>query len=175
MMAMHPDLAEVFTSHDVVENPSEFPVKLRKSLGMFATGVAVVTTRTLSGEPIGLTISSFSSLSLSPPLVLWSLDRKSSCRKHFTAAQHYAVNILTKNQLDIARQFAGPSADRWKNINYENLISQPPIIKDCAAVFKCSSRHLYPGGDHILFVGHVDYCMHLIHSTPLIFHNGMLT
>ena len=125
---------------------------------MFATGVTIVTTRTAEGTLVGLTASSFNSVSLEPPLVLWSLARSSSSMMAIGTGSHYAINILAADQQALAEQFAQKKTDRWLNVAFTEGASGAPVIAGCAATFECFNRSRYDEGDHVIFVGEVERC-----------------
>lgn len=139
---------------------------------MFATGVTVVTTRTAEGVLVGLTASSFNSVSLAPPLVLWSLARTSGSMPALGAGSHYAINILAADQQALAEQFAQKATDRWLNVEFTEGASGAPVIAGCAATFECFNRSRYDEGDHVIFVGEVERCMHREDAAPLLYHGG---
>lgn len=145
--------------------------EFRNALGGFATGVAVVTTRTGAGHSIGITINSFSSVSLEPPLVLWSLVTSSPSLEHFTIDQPHVIHVLARDQEELAKRFASPIADKFAGIPHEFTASNVPRFDGCVAVFECRTRALYEEGDHIIIVARVE---HLIHRErePLLFCAG---
>ena len=145
--------------------------EFRNALGGFATGVAVVTTRTGDGNSIGITINSFSSVSLEPPLVLWSLVTSSPSLEHFTLDQPHAIHVLARDQEQLAKRFASPVADKFAGIPHEFTASNVPRFDGCVAVFECRTRAFYEEGDHIIIVARVE---HLIHRErePLLFCAG---
>ncbi len=139
---------------------------------MFATGVTIVTARNAAGAPIGLTANSFNSVSLTPPLVLWSLARSAGSMPHFEAGSHYAVHILGADQHALAEQFASKSVDRFAGVAFREGAGGAPILDGAAAVFECFNRSRYEEGDHVIFVGEVESCSHREGTQPLIFHGG---
>lgn len=139
---------------------------------MFATGVTIVTARSASGAPIGLTANSFNSVSLDPPLVLWSLARGAASMAAFSAGSHYAINILSSSQKALAERFAAKNVDRWKRVAYTEGIGGAPILEGAAASFECFNRSRYDEGDHVIFVGEVERCTHASGASPLLFHGG---
>ena len=143
----------------------------RTALGQFITGVTVVTTIDASGVPVGLTANSFNAVSLTPPMVLWSLDKKSSNLQTFMDADHFAINILSDAQRDIATRFASRGVDRFAGIDVFMGHTGLPLIRDSAAHFECRTAHRYEGGDHIIFVGEVLACKRYANE-PLGFHAG---
>ncbi len=126
----------------------------RRALGQFATGVCIVTARDPAGEPTGLTVNSFASVSLEPPLVLWSLARTSSVFAAFDAAPHFAVNVLAADQLDLSNRFASPG-DRFTGLEWEDGHHGLPLLRGCLANFECTVAARHEGGDHIIFIGEV--------------------
>ncbi len=153
--------------------PSFSAREFRDALGMFATGVTVVTARGAGGELIGLTANSFNSVSLDPPLVLWSLAHKASSRQAFAAATHYAINVLAVEQRALAERFATRGIDRWAGVAHRSGQHGVPVLEGAAAVFECFNRSQYAEGDHTIFVGQVERCTHLRSASPLLYHGGM--
>lgn len=143
---------------------------LRGALGSFATGVTIVTTMH-EGRNVGLTANSFNSVSLEPPLVLWSLAKKSSNIEAFTNAGSFAVHILGDDQEDLSNRFATPGIDKFAELDVEIGKDGIPLLRNCAARFECQTAYRYDGGDHVIFVGEV---LNLDHSDkePLLFHKG---
>jgi len=146
--------------------------EFRAALSMFATGVTIVTARTESGIFVGLTANSFNSVSMSPPLVLWSLGQQASTMATFRTGSHYAINILSAGQQELARQFATQGVDRFAGVPVTTGASGAPLIVGAAATFECFNRSRYEEGDHIIFVGEVEYCSHQPEASPLLFHGG---
>ena len=144
----------------------------RDALGMFATGVTIVTARASNGQLIGLTANSFNSVSLEPPLVLWSLARKAASMPLLCEATHYAINVLTAEQQGLAEQFARRDIDRWAGVDYRFGKSGAPLLANVSATFECFNRSRYDEGDHIIFVGQVENCSHYADSSPLLYHGG---
>jgi flavin reductase (DIM6/NTAB) family NADH-FMN oxidoreductase RutF len=147
------------------------PREFRSALGAFATGVTVVTCMSQDGTPVGLTANSFNSVSLDPPLILFSLDRKSYSFAHFRAASHFAVNILADTQQEISRHFARPSEDKWRDVSFDVSGVGCPAFKDALAVFECSTHTIHDGGDHIIIVGKVVGFSHKA-GDPLLYYRG---
>ena len=139
---------------------------------MFATGVTIVTARTPAGALIGLTANSFNSLSLSPPLVLWSLSQAAGSMPALSTGSHYAINVLAADQKALAERFAGRRDDRWDGVAYTEGASGAPLISGAAASFECFNRSRYEEGDHVIFVGEVERCSHQPGAAPLLFHGG---
>ena len=139
---------------------------------MFATGVTIVTARTPAGAWVGLTANSFNSVSLAPPLVLWSLSQRAGSLLAFSKGSHYAINILAADQHALAERFASKVADRFDGVAFRDGSGGAPILDGAAAVFECFNRSRYVEGDHIIFVGEVERCEHRAGAQPLIFHGG---
>lgn len=152
--------------------PSFTPQAFRAALGMFATGVTIVTARDAAGTPVGLTANSFNSVSLAPPLVLWSLSREAGSMPAFARGSHYVVNILAADQHALAVRFASKTVDRFAGVPYYESPAGAPILEGAAAVFECFNRSQYQEGDHVIFVGEVERCAHRKGAAPLIFHGG---
>lgn len=144
----------------------------REALGSFATGVTVLTALTPDGEPIGVTISSFNSVSLQPPLILWSLACASPRLEAFRLARHYAVNVLTADQQWLSDSFAKREDNHFLEVEFTAGLASVPLIKRCLAWFECSNEAQYPGGDHLIFVGRVERFARGEPAAPLIFHAG---
>ena len=142
---------------------------LRAALGQFATGVAVVTARGRGGHSIGLTINSFSSVSLKPPLVLWSLSQRSSHLADFTAARTVAIHVLSAGQEVLARRFATPCADRFAGLARSIGPYGVPLLDMGVARFICTPYDRYEAGDHAIFVVRVE-SSEAPGGAPLIFH-----
>jgi flavin reductase (DIM6/NTAB) family NADH-FMN oxidoreductase RutF len=128
--------------------------RLRHALGSFATGVAVVTTR-FEGVAHGLTINSFASVSLDPPLVLWSLDKRSHSLEAFSRAEGFVVHVLARGQAELAITFARHGVDRFAGVEAVDGLAGAPVLADCAAVFECRRTASHEGGDHLIFIGEV--------------------
>ena len=144
----------------------------RAALGTFATGVTIVTARTDAGELVGLTANSFNSVSLSPPLVLWSLGRVAGALPVFSNGRHYAINVLAADQQALAERFATRGAERWIGTGFSTGAGGAPVLDGVAASFECFNRSQYVEGDHVIFVGEVERCSHRTPASPLLFHGG---
>ena len=129
--------------------------EFRRVLGHFATGVAVVTTLDDRDTKVGMTISSFNSVSLDPPLVLWSVAEDSLSYDVFVAAKYFAVHVLAMHQKDLVNRFAQSGDDKFQEFDCRAGIHGVPILPEFAACFECSTEHVYPGGDHKIIVGRV--------------------
>jgi len=156
-----------------IDTLSGFDMKaLRSALGTYATGVAVVTARSADGEAIGLTVNSFASVSLDPPLVLWSLAISSPNLAAFKSASHYAVNVLGQDQADIAQRFASRLVDKFDGIACCDGLGAVPLLPNCCAWFECRNEAQFPGGDHVILLGHVERFALDARRSPLLFHRG---
>lgn len=144
--------------------------QLRHALGRFPTGVTVITT-TANGKREGLTANSFSALSLDPPLVLWSLVRKSGSLPGFLASGHFAINILAADQSALSHRFATPNSDKFAGLTVEQGLGDSPLLADSLASFECATERTLDGGDHVLFVGRV-LRLRYRDGDPLIFSAG---
>jgi flavin reductase (DIM6/NTAB) family NADH-FMN oxidoreductase RutF len=153
-------------------HPSFSPLEFRASLAMFATGVTIVTARADNGELIGLTANSFNSVSLAPPLVLWSLARAAGSLPALSTGSHYAINILAADQKELAERFAARRDGRWNGVAWTEGMGGAPLLTGSAAVFECFNRSRYEEGDHVIFVGEVEHCSHRPGAAPLLFHGG---
>jgi 3-hydroxy-9,10-secoandrosta-1,3,5(10)-triene-9,17-dione monooxygenase reductase component len=135
--------------------PAVEPRALRTALGRFATGVTIVSCRAAGGGSVGLTANSFNSLSLDPPLVLWSLRRSSPTLDAFLQAPAFAVNVLAESQLELARRFASPVADKFAEGAWSAGVTGAPLLAGCVAVLECAHSSHQEAGDHVLFIGRV--------------------
>lgn len=160
------------TENAVSNKENEFSSgDFRKALGSFTTGVTVVTTKGVDGADTGLTANSFNSVSLDPPMILWSLAKSSLSLPAFNAAKHFAVHILSSDQQTVSARFAKRGADKFADLEIERGPDAIPLLPDCAARFVCQTAYCYEGGDHIIFVGRVIRFDHWERS-PLLFHSG---
>ena len=148
------------------------PLEFRKHLGKFPTGVTIVTTSDQQGTPVGMTANSFNSVSLNPPLVLWSIDRSAGCFDAFNESDYFAIHVLGEHQQELSNLFARRGVDRFKDVHTSNGIGCVPLLKDYSVRFECQVEHRYDGGDHVIMVGKV-LDMDLKDGVkPLIFHDG---
>ena len=129
--------------------------ELRNTMGCFATGVTVITAAPDGYPPLGMTVNSFASVSLNPPLVLWSLDRGSDTFPAFEAANHYTINILTESQQDLSNRFAKSNNHHLDGLSCETGDNGCPIIPDTLAIIECEISDRLEGGDHIILIGRV--------------------
>lgn len=152
-------------------DPSIDPIKLRNALGKFPTGVTIVTTK-FADEFIGMTISSFNSVSLNPPLILWSIDKSARSLPAFQEASQFAVHVLREDQQELSNLFARQGADKFANVELEIGIADVPMLSEYGARFQCQVEHQYEGGDHVIIVGRIlDFDAH-DGKAPLVFHSG---
>jgi flavin reductase (DIM6/NTAB) family NADH-FMN oxidoreductase RutF len=145
----------------------------RSALGSFPTGVCLVTALAPDGGRVGMTVNSFSSVSLDPPMVLWSLARSASSADVFRDAEHFAINVLAAGDAALSSRFSKPGADRFCGLEarFKSGIGGVPVLEGAAAAFECHSRHRYYGGDHIIMIGVVERYSHR-EAAPLVFHRG---
>ena len=143
----------------------------RNALGQFPTGVTVITTLDAEGNKVGMTANSFSSVSLDPMLVLWSIARTSSSFDAFVESRHFAIHVLNAEQKAVSAQFASKCADRFTDIPHRDGLGGIPVLEDYSAVFQCEMESRYEGGDHIIIVGRVIE-FDSRGKPPLIFHAG---
>ena len=151
--------------------PALDAAEFRKALGAFATGVTIITTRAEDGSPLGLTVNSFNSVSLNPPLVLWSLAENSLSLPAFQAAKHWAVHVLAADQDQLSARFARRGADKFSGLELDAGVGGIPLLRGCSARFQCSTAFQYQGGDHVIFVGNV-LAFDRSDEAPLVFHSG---
>lgn len=165
--------AEAVTTRRV-EGRGQFSAvrRLRDSMGCFATGVTVVTTSEAAGAPVGVTINSFSSVSLKPPLVLWSLARTADSLPAFEQADEFIVHVLGAHQKALSIRFSAKGAgDRFQCISWRRTEGGAPLIDDCAAWFRCRRNAHHHAGDHVIIVGEIIDFAHT-DAPPLVFHRG---
>lgn len=147
------------------------PRRLRDALGRFATGVTVITTVDEAGNRYGMTANSFNSVSLDPPLILWSMAKSSRSLDTFQNCEHFAVHILGDHQEELATRFASKAEDRFAGFATYPGAGGVPLFDDCAAHLECRTENAIEGGDHIIFIGRVlnfEFC----DRDPLLFHAG---
>jgi flavin reductase (DIM6/NTAB) family NADH-FMN oxidoreductase RutF len=147
------------------------PRDFRNALGNFATGVTIITAADAEGKPYGLTCNSFASVSLNPPLVLWSLLLYSSSLNIFQNASHFAVNVLDVSQQALASKFAKSSDDKFVGVDWTSGLGRTPLLTESVANFQCRSVNRYYGGDHVIFLGAVEAYAYN-RQEPLLFLRG---
>jgi len=145
--------------------------EFRTALSQFATGVTIITTRDEQGSFFGLTASSFNSVSLTPPLVLWSLSQNARSMPLFSGNSHYVINVLAADQAALAERFASRVEDRFNGVEFDLSETGLPILRGATAWFECHNRSRYPEGDHVIFVGEVERCA-VDAKAPLVYHAG---
>ena len=140
-------------------------------MGSFATGITVVTTRDKDGNPYGLTVNSFTSVSLDPVLVLVCLDVRLSGLQAFKDTKHFGVSMLSETQEDISRIFAKKDSERPPAIYFDGKLGLP-LLRNSLAVMECETTEVYAGGDHLIFLGRVETAEVLEASRPLLYFRG---
>jgi flavin reductase (DIM6/NTAB) family NADH-FMN oxidoreductase RutF len=151
--------------------------QLRNAFGCFATGVTVITAMDADGTPVGITANSFSSVSLEPPLVLWSVDQRSTTFPVFTSCEHFVVSVLSADGAPLASRFAMKGGHRVEDIDTVPTELGPPAFAESLAVFECDVHARHEGGDHVIVVGKIRRFTHLPEgddsaSKPLLFYRG---
>lgn len=144
----------------------------RDALGWFATGVAVITTRSAAGDLVGFTANSFSSVSLDPPLILFTLNRQALSLPVFEASAHFAVNVLAEEQKTLSSRFATAAHDKWRDVGFTAGEGGCPILDGAVAVFECAVHGTHDGGDHRIFIGRVLRMRANEEGRPLLFCRG---
>ncbi|MFK4754683.1 flavin reductase family protein [Oceanobacter antarcticus] len=147
------------------------PRQFRRALGNFACGVTIVTAIDADGNKVGVTANSFNSVSLDPPLILWSLDKRSSAWETFQAAQHFTVNILASNQIELSNGFARPADDKYAGISFRQGFGGAPVFDGCSGNFQCSLFEHIDAGDHWILIGKVEV-FEDFGRAPLLYHQG---
>jgi len=146
---------------------------LRKALGCYPTGVVVVTTLGDNNAPVGMTVNSFSSVSLDPPLILWSIALSAPSLSAFRTHPGFTINILSEEQKELGLQFARPSENKFEGIDWHPGFEGTPVIDNALAVFQCKTYQRYEGGDHEIYLGEVQK-VNFNDQSPLVFHRGQL-
>jgi flavin reductase (DIM6/NTAB) family NADH-FMN oxidoreductase RutF len=146
--------------------------EFRNALGCFATGITVAASRTAGGELLGITANSFNSVSLDPPLVLFSLHRNAYSLKAFEEAGCFSINILSEGQRHVSDAFARALADKWAGVAFETWETGAPILTDALANFDCTTHSIHDGGDHMIFVGRVLRLRAMPEGRPLLYFRG---
>lgn len=147
------------------------PRDFRRALGAFATGVTIVTARAEDGSPVGITANSFNSVSLDPPMVLWSLAKNARSLPVFAGTEYWNVHVLANDQEALSNRFARAGEDKFAGLDLDTGVSDAPLIRACSARFQCRAAFQYEGGDHVIFVGEVvDYDR--TPSPPLLYVTG---
>ncbi|MDB6061212.1 MAG: flavin reductase domain protein [Verrucomicrobiaceae bacterium] len=147
------------------------PIQLRNAFGTFITGVTIVTCRDPHGKPVGMTANSFSSVSLDPPLALWSIAKTATNFEAFHTGTHFAIHILHSGQEQISRHFATKNIDKFLDVPFDIGAGDTPLLQDYSARFECEVEHRYLGGDHIILVGRI-LAFDNLDKEPLVFFKG---
>ena len=145
--------------------------ELRQVLGSFVTGVTVITTLDAQGKPHGLTANSFSSVSLDPPLILWSQSLKAPSHPVFRDGERFVVNILADDQVEVSDRFARSSPDKFDGCRVRPGLGGVPLIEGCSGYLECRRISSFPGGDHVVFLGEVER-IERTGRQPLVFGGG---
>lgn len=145
--------------------------EFRRALSHFASGVTVVTTVDDSGKPFGLTVSSFCSVSLEPPLVLVCIDKSTRCHHAFRESRRYIVNFLNEGQQEVSERFATQLEDKFEGMDYSSSPEGLPVLADAVAVLECRLTEAYEGGDHTIFVAEVERAF-VNGGKPLLYYGG---
>ena len=144
----------------------------RNAVGSFATGVTIITARGAGDEPVGLTVNSFTSVSLEPPLVLFCLAKTAESLPAFTVGAHFAVNILSEAQQGLSNRFAKSGEAKYEGLEFSTWQSDAPILPQCACNLECEIKELLEGGDHLIVLGRVIALGTAPDARPLLFHAG---
>ena len=145
----------------------------RHCLGSFSTGVTVVTTANDAKDPQGITVNSFCSVSLHPPLILFCLDKNASCFETLHTASHFTINILSEAQEDLSHRFAHYTEDRWKKTAFHYGKNGCPTLENCTASLECKTSMIHEAGDHFIIIGEVlDISVSEQHPKPLIYYRS---
>lgn len=144
---------------------------LRQLFGHFATGITVITTRTQQGKHLGLTASSFSAVSLDPPLILWSLRKNSPHLEEYCQSDYFAIHFLTEQQQELSNHFARPAEDKFAGMAHTCSEQGPPLLPNCLGQLICQNTQQIDAGDHVILLGEIEAFEH--HSAkPLLFFRG---
>lgn len=147
--------------------------RFRAALSMFATGVAVITAPRKDGPPIGITVASFNSVSLDPPLILFSVDRRNRSLSDLSTVDAYAVNVLDEAQEDVSNRFAKAHSDKWAGMSQASgQGGDMVLLPDALATFECEPYAQHDGGDHVIFIGRVRKHQSRSEGRPLVFFGG---
>jgi flavin reductase (DIM6/NTAB) family NADH-FMN oxidoreductase RutF len=170
-MAIKPQQPTEHGNELASDSSSIDPRDFRNALGSYATGVTVITAAAEDGTLAGLTCNSFASVSLNPPLVLWSLVTYSPSMSVFQNASHFAINVLGASQQALAKQFATPSGDKFAGVSWRPGLGNAPVLANAVATFECRNADRYYGGDHVIFLGAVESYAYN-RTEPLLFAQG---
>lgn len=157
----------------MANNDDTSGARLRQALGRFATGVTIVTAAGTDGNRVGLTVNSFASVSLDPPLILWSIERRSPSFEVFQTASHFCVNVLAAEQEHLCRRFSSPREDKFDGVPDADGLGGSTKLSGSLACFECRNHQHIDGGDHIIIIGAVEAFSHRS-GDPLVFFDGRL-
>jgi len=146
--------------------------KFRDALGRFSTGVTIVTGRDAHGEPVGMTASSFTSVSLDPPLVLFCPARSADSFGVLASGGPFVINVLSEEQQALSNRFARSSADKWRDLEFDTWETGAPVLRECLANLECTTHAVHDGGDHALVVGRVQRLGYVAAGRPLLYFSG---
>ena len=144
----------------------------RQAMGRFATGVTVVTTRDQAGANCGVTINSFASVSLDPPLILFCLDKAAMSYNTFRDAERFVINFLCEEQHHLSVRFSTAASDKWDGVAFDFWPSDLPALKGCLANLECRKDAVHEGGDHIIIVGRVEHLLLDSEKKPLLYYQS---
>lgn len=148
------------------------PRAFRDAMGCFVTGVTVISTLSPEGDPVGLTANSFNSVSLDPPLVLFSLAKEATRFNAYVQSRHFAVNVLADDQRELSARFARKGETSWDGVHFHTWETGCPIVPGALASFECVTEATYEGGDHLIIVGRVLKVLHVEQGRPLLYWRG---
>ena len=148
------------------------PELLREVLGLYPTGITVVTAKAADGALYGVTVNSFSSVSLDPPLVLFSLARKLHTLEALLSAKAFAIHFLREDQRHISARFAKALSNKWEDVPYREGVTGSPVLEPALAVLECDLYAQYDGGDHVILLGRIAHIERDAGSNPLVFFRG---
>lgn len=146
---------------------------LKRAFGSFPTGVCIVTGRGANGDVIGMTVSSFSPVSLDPPLVLWSIQKKSFSRTQFLQSEYFVINVLGESLSHLAWRFARPSSDKFDGVCWSSGLGGAPVIDDAVTSMECALENVIPASDHDILIGRV-MRLQVSEGTPLVYFGGRM-
>lgn len=146
--------------------------KFRDALGRFSTGVTIVTGRGTAGEPVGMTASSFTSVSLDPPLVLFCPSRTAESFSALASGGPFVINVLSEEQQALSNRFARSADDKWRGLEFDTWDSGAPVLRECLANIECMTHAVHEGGDHVVVIGRVLRLSYVAAGRPLLYFAG---
>ena len=146
--------------------------EFRNALGAYTTGITVITTTSAKGHPVGITVNSFTSVSLEPPLILWCLDNSAESYDDFTQSEHFTVHVLHSEQQNVSTIFATPNADKFGQVPWSHGEEGTPVLDEFLECFHCKIEKLHEGGDHVIILGRVVRLETKLDCPPLLYHQG---